>query len=177
MQEMIEVLATVTRQKIHKSLQESPCFSLLIDETTDVAVLNQLIIFAQYLSPKSGKVTTSFLQVVDLPNGLAQTITTAVQDMLQSLSLPQTKFVGLGSDGANVMVGQHNGVAAKLRSTNKQLVNIHCIAHRLALAAAQSAEGIPYLLKFKSILGQLFRFYEYSSVRTSGLKAIQVSRN
>ena len=65
-------------------------------------------------------------------------------------------------------------VTAMLRETNEQLVNIHCIAHRLALAAAQSAEGISYLLKLKSILGQLFRFYDYSSVRTSGLKAIQV---
>ena len=67
-------------------------------------------------------------------------------------------------------------MATRLRDKNKQLVNIHCIAHRLALAAAQSAEGIPYLLKFKSILGQLFRFYDYSSVRTSGLKAIQVKK-
>ena len=66
-------------------------------------------------------------------------------------------------------------VAARLKKSNKQLVNIHCIAHRLALAAAESAEDIPYLQKFKSILSQLFRFYDYSSVRTSGLKAIQVT--
>ena len=56
MQEMIDALATVPRQKIMQDMQESPFFSLLIDESTDVAVMNQLIIYGQYFLPQSGKV-------------------------------------------------------------------------------------------------------------------------
>ena len=54
--------------------------------------------------------TTSFLQVIDIPNGTAETIANAVENMLQTMNLPITKFVGLGSDGAAVMVGKKSGV-------------------------------------------------------------------
>ena len=63
-----------------------------------------------------------------------------------------------------------------MRANCPRLINIHCVAHRLALAAAQSAAGIPYLTKFKDILGQMYRYYEASGVRMAGLKAIQVNR-
>ncbi|XP_060585762.1 zinc finger protein 862-like [Ruditapes philippinarum] len=47
------------------------------------------------------------------------------------------------------------------------------VAHRLALAVAQAVKGVPYLPRFKDILGDLHRFYDHSPVRTSGLKDIQ----
>ena len=49
----------------------------------------------------------------------------------------------------------------------------HCVAHRLALACGQASNEIPYLLKFKAILDQLYRFYDNSPVRTAGLHSIQ----
>ena len=83
-------------------------------------------------------------------------------------------MVGFGSDGASVMVGKKAGVAARIREIVPHLVNNHCIAHRLALAAAQASDSIPYLKKFKAVLQQLFCYYEASAVRTAGLKEIQV---
>ena len=47
------------------------------------------------------------------------------------------------------------------------------MAHRLALATSQAADQIHYIKRFNSILGQLYRFYEFSAVRTAGLKEIQ----
>ena len=42
--------------------------------------------------------------------------------------------MSFSSDGANVMLGRNNGVAAKLANKNPYLFVSHCIAHRLALA-------------------------------------------
>lgn len=54
------------------------------------------------------------------------------------------------------------------------LTSIHCICHRLALAAAQAGNYIAYIRdKFKPTLSQLFHFYHNSSVRMSGLQAIE----
>lgn len=50
MQEMVQVLSDEPRQHIFKSIQKSRYFSLLIDETTDIAVAKQLIIFGRYLT-------------------------------------------------------------------------------------------------------------------------------
>lgn len=44
------------------------------------------------------------------------------------------QVVVLGSDGAAVMIGKENAVAARLSQKQPSLVNIHCVAHRLALA-------------------------------------------
>ena len=78
-----------------------------------------------------------------------------------------------GSDGASVMTGRKNGVAARLQRLNCNLICIHCIAHRLAFATSQASESIPYHRRLKEILSSLFYFYHNSPVRQAGLTAIQ----
>ena len=86
--------------------------------------------------------------------------------------------MGFGSDGANVMVDQRTSVATRLKCDNPFLVSIHCVAHRLALAAAQASDNIPYVHdNFDTILQNLFNFYEHSPVRMSGLTSIQAILN
>ena len=50
-QEMVTSIGEVIREKKMKEAQNSLYFSLLCDETTDVAVLKQLIIYARYVAP------------------------------------------------------------------------------------------------------------------------------
>ena len=86
----------------------------------------------------------------------------------------RNQLCGLGSDGASVMLGVCGGVSKLLKDRVPFLAAHHCIAHRLALACGQSADEISYLKRFKSVLDQLYRFYNNSAVRTAGLRAIQV---
>ena len=51
------------------------------------------------------------------------------------------------------------------------LTSVHCVAHRLALAASQAGEKVSYLsTTFKPTLWKLFNFYENSSVWMSGIR-------
>ena len=61
-------------------------------------------------------------------------------------------------------------LSTRLKADNPYIVNIHCVAHRLALAAAQASDKVLY---FNNTLKNLFYFYENSSVWLSGLHAIQ----
>ena len=83
--------------------------------------------------------------------------------------------MGLGSHCAAVMIGRETGVhvSTRLKVHNPLMVNIHCVAHRLALAASQASNDIPYLKKFKNIVHNLYQFYHNSPVRMAGLHAIQ----
>lgn len=83
------------------------------------------------------------------------------------------KLVAFGNDGGAVMTGLCGCVAALLKARLLWIIANRCIAHRLALAAGQAANEIPYVKKFKTILDQLYRFYENSAVCTAGLKGIQ----
>ena len=55
--------------------------------------------------------------------------------------------MGFGSDGAVVMIGRERCVytTTRLEVHDPLMVDVHCVAHRPALAASQD---IPYMKKF-----------------------------
>ena len=169
--ELLQSLSTSIEEDIVSSLKSSPYFALITDETTDISVLKQLVLVCRY-STSSG-IKTSYFQITDIPNGTADTIETALLQALREKEIDISRLRGFGSDGAAVMVGSRNGVATKLKGHIPRIVSVHCINHRLALAAAHATDGIPYLQRFKSTLQSLFYFYQNSAVRMAGLHAIQ----
>ena len=93
---------------------------------------------------------------------------------LEVQSIPLSRLVGFGSDGASVMIGKHSGVATRLKNKQPILTSIRCMAHRLALAASQAGGKVKFINDtFKPTLWQLFNFYDNSSVRSSGLKVLE----
>lgn len=172
MQEIVLALAETVHEPIKEELQSSPVFSLMIDETTDVSILKQMIIYCHYMC--KGEVKTCFIGIIELADGKAVTITDALLEFCGKMELDVRKqLFALGSDGASVMLGCKGGVSKLMKDCVPYLIANHCIAHRLALACGQAANEINYLKKFKSILDQLYRYYQNSAVRMAGLKAIQ----
>lgn len=68
-----------------------------------------------------------------------------------------TRLCAFGGDGAAVMTGRVSGVAVRLTRHGPKMIAVHCVNHRLALAAAHTSDAIPYLQQFKSILQSLFQ--------------------
>ena len=169
--EFLTVLATVIEDDQISALKASKFYSLLTDESTDIAVLKQLVLVARYRV--NGEVKTSFISMQDICDGTANTITQAILSYLTKKSLDIEKLRGFASDGASIMVGCRNGVATQLKRCSPSLISIHCVNHRLALAASHAADHIPYLQRFKTHLHNLFSFYQNSPVRLAGLHAIQ----
>jgi len=98
-------------------------------------------------------------------NGTAETIEHTILQCLHDKTLQVMKLHAFGSNGASVTV--------RLRSHSPTMIAVHCVNHRLALAAALASDSIPYLKQFKSILQTLFYFYQNSPVRMANLHAIQ----
>lgn len=71
------------------------------------------------------------------------------------------------------MNGRHAGVATLLRSKKRQMIAVHCICHRLALANAQASNEISYLKKMEDHLFALWNYFHHSSVRSAELKQVQ----
>ena len=133
----------------------------MTDESTDISVLKQLVIVAKYILP-SGKIETSFLHIGDIADGTAETIEDAIVAFMETNGLDINKLRSFGSDGCAVMVGRMSGVASRLKVRQPRLVSVHCINHRLALAA----DNIPYMYfkRFKETVQSLFLFYHNSTV-------------
>ena len=172
-QESLKVMGKQLRESQLMELRHCDHYSIMIDESTDVSVIKELVIYARYLSA-SGEVKNSFLLIDELPNGTVEVIEEQLVPFLKKSSILLSHLVDFASDRANVMTGCYNGVAVRLARRQPLLTTIHCVAHRLVLAASQAGDDVRYISNtFKPTLQQLFYFYEISAVRMAGLKAIE----
>ena len=129
-----------------KKAQQASFMGLLIDEGMDITQRERLVSFIRYVDQDTYDVKTDFLAVNDIlestTSANAETIESVVVKQLSDCDLDINKLSGLSSDGASVMVGKGNGVAAKLKREAKMLLNVHCICHRLALACGDANDHI-----------------------------------
>ena len=134
MHEIIEVLSATVEEEILQEISAiySPLISILCDESTDIAILKQLVVYVRYI--KNGEVVTRFLKIQDLLDGTVVTIETALIDILSKLQIPLEKVAVFGSDGAAVMVGRRNGVATKLKNRIPHLVAVQCVCSSLGIS-------------------------------------------
>ena len=170
-QEMVHVLSATVEEEILEDIHSSPLVGLLCDESTDIAVTNQLVVYARYI--KNGKAYTRFLKIKELTNGSAPTIERALLELCTEGRIPLEKIAAFGSDGAPVMIGRREGVAAKLKVHIPHLVSIHCAAHRLALATSHASEKVPYIKRYSKLLESIYHFYQKSTTRQVRLHQMQ----
>ena len=129
--EFLKLLAMVVEKKKVQQLKSSPFYSLLTDESTDAAVLTQLVVVARCALP-SGAVETMFLDICDIQDGRANTIEHNLLQCLEGYGLDICNLRGFGSNGAAVMVGRRTGVATCLNARQPRLLAVHSVNHQLA---------------------------------------------
>ena len=89
---------------------------------------------------------------------------------LKERKLDCNRAAGLGIDGASVMTGWRNGVAAKWRALVGFIICVHCLCHRLALSGKDTAEATSMMKQlFIPVMEKLLAYYSRSTSRTSSL--------
>jgi hypothetical protein len=81
-------------------------------------------------------------------------------------------LVGIGTDGAGSMLGQNNGLVAKLKMDMPDLISTHCTAHRLNLAVLNSIKDVSCAAEIDSVLKKLYSFNQYSPKRLKELEKV-----
>ena len=164
-------LATLCKERMCKRLQASPFIGLMLDESLDVAVQKKLTIFCKTI--ENGESITTFGANVEVKDEKAATIVAALTEFLRNVNVPVNKVSGIGTDGANVMVGSKTGVVVRLQSENPKIVGTWCVAHRLALVCSWAAKGNDYLQIVKTALVNIFNFYHYSACRYNKIRELK----
>ena len=169
--DFLNVLSSTIEEDILNKMRLSATISLMADESTTVSGTKELIVYGRCV--KDGNPESHFLKMLKLEDGKADTIVAALTGYLGEAGISLYHVSRFGSDGAAVMIGSRAGVATQFKALNPALINVHCICHRLALAASQAAMEVDYLKKVKEVLTSLFHFYSNSAVRTAGLEHMQ----
>ena len=168
--EMFCTLGRALKENVVKRVKMAGCFGLSwMHDVSDISVMEQMVTFIQLYDEYSSEVTVEFLSVDNLlekhdsPNASAMFQT--IQSNLQACTLSTDKLIGLATDGASVMVGRKNGLAAKLKHVNPCLISVHCICHNLALACndAKGEDNLKFIKEVETVVTQLWKLFENSS--------------
>ena len=158
--DLLAAINTTIEEEVDHKLQASPFIGLVIDESKDVALYKKLIIYICVVI--NGQHSIHFVRDMDIPNGRTETIEKALEQFCED-SVP-----------ASVIVGRRSGVGTRLRSEYAPyLVQIHCVPHRLALAAANAFKEVTYFDELQRTLKEMYRFYSSSPVCYNSLRELQ----
>lgn len=93
----------------------------------------------------------------------SESLTNAIKKALTEDGLELKKCIGIGTDGASVMMGKHNSVYTRLKSVQPDLILIKCVCHSLHLAASKAVETMPTNLEF--LLSETYSWFSRSAKR------------
>ena len=164
--EMITILGDCLELQLVELIHNTPFAGIMIDESTDLSVRKNLVVVLS----KSGDVCCYFACLAEMKQCDAEALTEAIVQYLNQRKIDISKLSGLGSDGASVMVGKHNGVGVRMKCLNPFMLSNHRVAHKFALADENSASSVPYFKQHHSILRGLYNYFHTSHSHYSALK-------
>ena len=122
LQEMFLILGQVVKDRVTERVNKSKFFGCLVDEVTDVSVLQQFVTFVKYVH--EGKSRTEFLHTEHLSEATGKALAKSLEGILEKCSLDISKIKSCVSDGANAMLGAHNEWSHT--SERKSLILLTC---------------------------------------------------
>ena len=162
--ELIDIMKSKVVEKLLTVIKKSGFFGIVADTSRDITRQEQLAICIRYVDElfNVNEVLVAMKQLQELDaDGYYDCIT----QTLDSLSLNSDKIRGQGYDGAAVMSGKKNGVAAKFLQQNKAAVYTHCQAHSLQLAVKDLLSFCSVVTSAYSMLSDIYEIIRGSPTR------------
>ena len=134
-------------------------YSIIVDEATDVCHNEQMSFSVRWVD-NSYDIHEDTLGLIQLPNTKAETIFSAIKDVLIRCSLPHSQCRGQAYDGASNMSGIKSGVQALFKSEANRALYVHCLAQSLNLClkdVTNTCEIIRDVMNFIYELTQLIK--------------------
>lgn len=155
------IAPAILKDQLH-DIGDGP-YSLIVDESTDVATIKYLCICVRYFSKRTSKILVCFLGLVEVEQVTANNLYLKLKEFLTNCGLKITNMIGLGTDGANNLCGRYNSLYARLKEDNPKLQLVRCICHSLNNASSKAAEVLPSNLDF--LCREIYAWFSHSSLR------------
>ncbi|PNF33685.1 hypothetical protein B7P43_G12052 [Cryptotermes secundus] len=130
--ERISVLAENVKEQVISSINESKCFAIQLDETTDVSSSSQLKVYVRYKGLHAIEEELLFCSPLKL-RSRGIDVFNKINEYFNNANLKWEDCIALSVDGAPAMLGHVSGFSALAREKNKKIEVNHCIIHRKAL--------------------------------------------
>ncbi|XP_012543533.1 uncharacterized protein LOC105840987 [Monomorium pharaonis] len=135
------VIGPALEEELIKDIGNS-YYSLIIDESTDISVFKYMAVCIRYFSNAKSQIVTKYLGIFEVISATAEVLTDSLLQFLSAKKLSLSKLLGLATDGANNLCGQHHSVYTLLKNKVPRLILIKCVAHSLHLATSRASESL-----------------------------------
>ena len=158
----IEKMSENIREQLYNDIKGCSCFSLQLDESTDIRGTAQLLIYIRMVFQDN----TSKEELLGMVSLKGRTrgvdIFNSFKKFVNNLKLPIYKLVSMTTDGAAAMIGRENGFITLCQHDDEfpSFLSFHCIIHQQVLASKR--------LNTKEIMDIAFKIV--NSIRGSSLK-------
>ncbi|XP_068206274.1 protein FAM200C-like [Palaemon carinicauda] len=120
---------------------KTPILSIRVDESTDVAMTYQMLVYCRYLF--KGIIKEEFLYCQNLEmSSTATDVMNAVSSFFEKHGLSWNNLVGITTNGALAIFSLRLGFQAKVKSKAPNAVDVHCFIHREALSSKSLSSGL-----------------------------------
>ncbi|CAN7939347.1 unnamed protein product [Ixodes hexagonus] len=124
------------KRELDNMVKEAQAYSLMINESMDISAKKQLCVSAGFFNSATSSISDAFLDL-EVSSGKAEAMHQCVFGVLSDHGLDIKDCVGIATDGANSMCGEHNSLWSRLREDNPNLILVKCAFHSLDLVAAK----------------------------------------
>lgn len=158
----IEMMSGNVKEQLCNDIDRCSCFSLQLDESTDISDTAQLLVFIRMVFEDftSKEELLGMVSLKERTRGVD--IFEAFKKLLDDKKVPLFKLVAITTDGAAAMIGNVNGFIALCRNEDEfpSFLSYHCIIHQQVLACKR--------LNTKEVMDIAFKIV--NSIRGSSLK-------
>ena len=170
-QEFANIVGDCMADDTRDEISGSRYLTVLLDGSTDSSVMEKELLYVMYVGV-DGSPQCTLLCLADVQDATAVCIKALLTRKLQEIGIDLgEKLVSICVDGAAVNLGVRRGLSALLKQDMPWLTAVHCMNHRLELAA-KDACATSYLDEISTLLVNLHYTYEKSPKRLRELKAV-----
>lgn len=124
-----------------------------------------LILYFKFRPKNSNQYKTIFGGIIQLKTCDATSIVSAINEFYSNNNIDMQKMVMFTSDGASVMLGRINGVAAKLKEKISHLVQQHCVAHREYLGICDTWKEVKLMKEIETVMKTIYTLFSRSTTK------------
>lgn len=161
--ELISICGALIRKDIIEEVNFSDGFSILADESADIAGIEQLSLGVRFVD-KTHCVREEFLGFSELTALNAHGIANTILNYCLENNLNLDKLVGLGFDGCSTMAGHENGVQKIIRDKYPKANFFHCASHKLNLVI-NDLNKIQDIQNTAATIKEIINFFRDSPLR------------
>jgi len=171
------VIAPCEKENLTYKLQHNQ-FSILIDESTDIASESILCIIVRIFDSEVERIVSRFWNLVQVhdknnPNSgaTANNLFNSVMNSFEKYNIPDSNVIRFSSDECNAMFGKNNSVVSRLYERFPGIYTMKCICRSLYLVASEACKQLPR--SCEELARNIYSFFSHSAKRQSDFVQFQ----